>query len=184
MKNISTKEVSVSTFKDTLSMLLPRFGQQAVLDVPRFDFQTGLYLVNQWTSDLGNRYLTYVGISKEIIIEVQTGLHYAAKYLDWVMVGNTQDFNLIVANAYIETHFSIDFLKSDLKLRLTEYVVRNHTAADMPESEVEARVHDIISELFNHKPADLDKRGLRPILIDYCKSRNFCKDFTDKLSNY
>ena len=183
MKLIS-REVSVSTFKDTMSMLLPKFGQQAVLDVPRFDFQTGLYLVNQWVSDLGNRYLTYVGISKESIIEVQAGLHYAAKYLDWVMVGNTQDLNLIVANAYIKTHFSIDFLKSDLESRLTEYVVRNHTADGMSESEVKDHVLDITSEIFNHKPTDLDKRGLRSILIDYCKSRNFCKDFTDNLFNF
>ena len=181
---LTTKEVSVSTFKDTLSMLLPRFGKQAVLDVPRFDFQTGLYLVNQWTSELGNRYLTYVGISKEIIIEVQVGLHYAAKYLDWVMVGKTEDFSLIVSIAYIETHFSIDFLKSDLKSRLAEFVVRNHTADDTPEADVNAHVLDIISEIFNHKPADLDKRGLRPILLDYCKSRNFCKDFTDRFYNY
>lgn len=182
---LTDSQVTVTTFKDTLATLLPQFGKQGVPDIPRFNCGYGLYLVNQWLTDWGNRYLTYVGLSKEIIIEVQVVLHHSAVYFQWLNIANTLDYKFFVANAYFEkTHFSTEFLREELKTQLTEYVTRNHTAEGMTEDQITAHVHGVIDEILNHKPVDLDRRGLRPILVEYCKSRNYCKDFTDEFIDF
>lgn len=177
-----SSQVPVTTLKDVAGKLIPSFGGQAALDIPTFSRDRGLYLVHQYSSLKGNRYLTYVGISRELIVEIVTGVHYSMEYLDRItaMIGNGTDYKCIVAEDYTEkTHFTTERLRSDLESKLTDYVVNEHTAGDMTEAEVNNRVHAILSEMFNHQPEDLDGHGLRYLLSGYCRFRNFCCDFTD-----
>lgn len=177
-----SSQVPVTTLKDVADKLIPSFGTQAALDIPTFSRDRGLYLVHQNVSSKGNRYLTYVGISRELIVEIVTGIHYSMEYLDRVtaLLGDGTNYKCIVAVDYAEkTHFTVERLKSDLESRLTDYVINEHTADDMTESEVGTRVQTILNELFNHKPADLEGHGMRRLLNGYCRFRNFCKDFTD-----
>ena len=177
-----SSQIQETTLKDVADKLIPSFDGRAALDIPTFSRDRGLYLVHQYTSLKGNRYLTYVGISRELIVEIVTGVHYSMEYLDRVtaMIGNGTDYKCIVAEDYNEkTHFTTGRLKSDLESRLTDYVIKEHTAGDMTESEINNRVQTILNELFNHKPDDLDGHGLRYLLNGYCRFRNFCRDYTD-----
>ena len=176
-----------ATLKETVALLLPKFGTQAVPDVPRFNPELGLYLVHHYTAASGNCYLTYVGISKELIIEVNAGLHYGVMYLNNVSasVGNGSNFKCFLADEYtVKTHLTPEQLRSDLECKLTEYVLNEQTSAGMTEKEVGAKVKSILDELFGHKPSDLDKRGTRYLLEGYCRLRNFCSEFINTNSNF
>lgn len=170
------------TVADTISALFPLFGNSKVLDVPLFDPGKHMYLVEQYLSKKGNRYLSYVGISNQLLVEVTLGHFHSWEYVDKVraLICDGNGFRVVCSWECTEpTHFSHDLLVDNLMAMLTDYVVMNSLHSELSPEQVSSEVKKIVSELFLNTPSDLKKPGMRQMLVNYCDQRMVCRDFVE-----
>lgn len=163
-----------------MDRLFPRFGEKA-LDIPSWDEGKGMYLVEQYQAPSGNRSLTYVGVSDQLLLEMTLGHFHSWEFVNKVraMVYDGDGFRIICSHDWEQsTHYRKEDVLPVVAASLKEYVLECGTAEGMGEDEVSAEINKILSDLFTRKVTDLDRRGIRRILATYCSRKGVCSDFT------
>ena len=164
----------------TINKLFPRFGEKA-LDIPSWDEGKGMYLVDQYQSASGNRSLTYVGVSDQLLLEMTLGHFHSWEFVNKVraMVYDGDGFRVICSHDWEQsTHFRKEDVVPVIASSLKEYVLESGNPEGMSENEVSAQIDRILSDLFSRKVVDLDRKGIRQILAYYCMKKGVCSDFT------
>ena len=164
----------------SIDRLFPRFGEKA-LDIPSWDEGKGMYLVDQYQSASGNRSLTYVGVSDQLLVEMTLGHFHSWEFVNKVraMVYDGENFRVICSHDWPQsTHFRREEVVPVIKDSLKEYVMESGNPGSLDEDGVSTEIGRILGELFSRKVEDLDRRGVRRILAGYCRRKGICPDFT------
>ena len=59
-----------------LNRIFPEFGS-ASLDIPYYDSEKHMYIVDQYTSESGNRHVTYVAVGRHLCVEVTLTMYHS-----------------------------------------------------------------------------------------------------------
>lgn len=168
-----------------MDRLFPRFGEKA-LDIPSWDEGKGMYLVDQYQAASGNRSLTYVGVSDQLLLEMTLGHFHSWEFVNKVraMVYDGEGFRVICSHDWPQsTHYRKEDILSVIAASLKEYVLESGNPGGMGEGEISSEIDRILADLFTRKVTDLDRRGIRRILASYCRKRGVCADFTREYDN-
>ena len=168
-----------------MDRLFPRFGEKA-LDIPSWDEGKGMYLVDQYQAASGNRSLTYVGVSDQLLLEMTLGHFHSWEFVNKVraMVYDGDGFRVICSHDWPQsTHYRREDVLPVVAASLKEYVLESGNPGGMGEAEVSAEIDRILTDLFTRKVTDLDRRGIRRILATYCRRKEVCADFTLECDN-
>ena len=168
-----------------MDRLFPRFGEKA-LDIPSWDEGKGMYLVDQYQAASGNRSLTYVGLSDQLLLEMTLGHFHSWEFVNKVraMVYDGEEFRVICSHDWPQsTHYRKEDVLPVVAASLKEYVLESGNPGGMGEAEVSAEIDRILTDLFTRKVTDLDRRGTRRILATYCRRKGLCTDFTREYEN-
>lgn len=163
-----------------MDRLFPRFGEKA-LDIPSWDEGKGMYLVDQYQAPSGNRSLTYVGLSDQLILEMTLGHFHSWEFVNKVraMVYDGEEFRVICSHDWEQsTHFRKEDILPVVAASLKEYVLESGNSEGMSEEEVSIEIGKILADLFSRKVTDINRRGIRRILAAYCRRKGVCADFT------
>jgi len=172
-------------FFHRIERLFPRFGDKA-LDIPSWDEGKGMYLVEQYQAPSGNRSLTYVGVSDQLLLEITLGHFHSWEFVNKAraMVYDGEGFRVICSHDWEQsTHYRKEAVLPVITTSLKEYVLESGIPEGLNEDEVSAEINIILSDLFTRKVTDLDRRGARQILALYCKRKGVCADFTHEYNN-
>ena len=66
---LTTTRINVQNNLALMSKIFPEYGT-ASLDIPYYDSDKHMYIVDQYTSESGNRRVTYVAVSRQLCVEV------------------------------------------------------------------------------------------------------------------
>ena len=166
------------TTESYLNRLFPEFGSRG-LDIPSWDSGKGMYLVDQYQSASGNRSLTYVGVSDQLLIEMTIGHYHSWEFINKVrvMVYDGKDFKVICSHDWEQsTHFNKQEILPLVVSAMTEYVMKSGFPGGLSKEEVSVQMDRILTELFENSVEELDE-GVREILKEYCRRKNICRDF-------
>ena len=169
----------------TINKLFPRFGEKA-LDIPSWDEGKGMYLVDQYQSASGNRSLTYVGVSDQLLLEMTVGHYHSWEFVNKVraMVYDGDGFRVICSHDWPQsTHYRKEDVLLIIASSLKEYVMECGAPDGMGEEKVSTEIDRILADLFSRKVTDLDRRGIRRILAAYCRRKGVCADFSCEYDN-
>lgn len=168
-----------------LERMFPRFGEKA-LDIPSWDEGKGMYLVEQYQAPSGNRSLTYVGVSDQLLLEMTLGHFHSWEFVNKAraMVYDGEGFRVICSHDWEQsTHYRKEDILPIITASLKEYVLDNGIPEGLDEKEVSTEIDNILADLFTRKVTDLDRRGVRKILALYCRKKGICDDFTREYEN-
>ena len=168
-----------------MDRLFPRFGEKA-LDIPSWDEGKGMYLVDQYQAASGNRSLTYVGVSDQLLLEMTLGHFHSWEFVNKVraMVYDGGEFRVICSHDWGQsTHYRKEEVIPVIAASLKEYVLESGSSDGLNGEEVSAEIDKILADLFTRKVADLDRRGVRRILASYCRRKGVCVDFAREYNN-
>lgn len=164
----------------SIDRLFPKFGEKA-LDIPSWDEGKGMYLVDQYQAASGNRSLTYVGVSDQLLVEMTLGHFHSWEFVNKVraMVYDGEEFRIICSYDWPQsTHYRRDEVLPVIKDSLKEYVMESGNPGTLDEDGVSAEIGRILGDLFSRRAEDLDRKGMRRILAGYCQRKGICHDFT------
>ena len=182
MDTTSNTGLTASGKGNSLELLFPKFGTPSrALDIPSWDAGKGMYLVDQYQAQSGNRSLTYVGVSEQLLVEVTLGHYHSWEYINKVraMVYDVDGFRVICSHDWEQsTHFNMGELRSELSSGLSDYVIGSGLSGGKEREYVQKEVEKILDDLFSKDVMDLDRGGIRRILMAYCRKKNVCHDFT------
>ena len=173
---IVTKEVALTN----VNLIFPEFGTRAQ-DVPHYDSEKHMYIVDQYTSAAGNRSLTYVAVGRQLVVEVAIGLYHCWTLLNKVrlLIPNGQRFKVVKTYEWEGTvHYDLVELRNKIILLATEYAQDNiGLAGGKVTDDVEGFVGELVADLLTQDvDSQLEDNGLE-ILRTYCRQMNLCKDF-------
>ncbi len=174
-----------SEFTLRIERIFPKFGNKA-LDIPSWDEGKGMYLVEQYQAPSGNRSLTYVGVSDQLLLEMTVGHFHSWEFVNKAraMVYDGEGFRVICSHDWEQsTHYRKENVLPVIATSLKEYVLESGIPDGLNEDEVSAEIDKILADLFTRKVTDLDRRGVRQILALYCRRKGICADFTHEHNN-
>ena len=90
-----------ANIEKALASIFPVYGNKG-LDVPSFDKDKHMYLVDQHQFDSGNRSLTYAAIAGNVVAEVVLGHYHGWEYMNKlrVLVLDGQDFKVVATKEW------------------------------------------------------------------------------------
>ena len=172
-------EESLISVNNAINALFPKFGERA-LDIPSYDAGKHMYLIDQYRSERGNRSLTYVGLSDQLLVEVTTGLFHNHEYINKIRayISDRGQYRVITTHEYeLKTHFSDEDLREKLSDTLCDYVRSSGNAGSLRPTEIRQRVDSMVDAIFSKTAESLDREGLRQGLAVFCKQKRVCMDF-------
>lgn len=175
-----TSQGEITDFHDLISHIFPEYGTSA-LDIPYYDSEKHMYLVDQYTAESGNRQITYVAAGRKLCIEVTLGLYHSWTYMNKVRIMIPNRDNLKVVKTYDWPQSSYyDVMRLTCKIRdLTrEYASDNlHGLSEDERKQLSEFVDLLVQELFSGDVDTHDRNGCLEVLTAYCKQMKVCRDF-------
>lgn len=166
--------------KSLIQCIFPAFGT-AALDIPYYDSDKHMYLVNQYTSKEGNRSITYVAVSSHLCVEVTIGFYYSWTFMDKIRIMTPNHRLLKVVRTFEwpqSMYFSIVDMCEKIKELVHEYAQSNKCGDSSKEQEELVEFVDSqIAMLFNDQAFSLDNEDTRSVLEAYCRQMKVCCDF-------
>lgn len=188
MRHISNKEMKFNsntalvqeTTSKHLELIFPAFGTKAP-EVPHFDADKHMYIVDQYTSAAGNRSITYVAVGRQLVVEFTVGLYHCWTLMNKVRLLIPNGTTLKVVKTFDwegTTYFNLEALRAKITELATEYAMDNIGMVGGEASEqVGVFVGNLVGDLLaQNVDSQLEDNGLQ-ILFAYCKQMNVCKDF-------
>jgi len=165
---------------DALTAIFPEYGSHA-LDIPHFDADKHMYIVDQYTAASGNRSIMYVAVGRQLVVEFTMGLYHSWSLMNKVRLLIPDGKALKVVKTYDwegTTYFNVDTLHSKIAELATEYAMDN---IGMAGGEVTEQVSNFVGKLVadlldQDVDSQLKDNGLE-ILKSYCRQMKVCKDF-------
>ena len=72
----TTASTSFVNFQSLVSSIFPEYNTPA-LDIPYYDSEKHMYIVDQYTSESGNRHVTYVSVGRHLCVEVALTMYHS-----------------------------------------------------------------------------------------------------------
>lgn len=178
--NLHTTRPTASANTNALTVIFPEYGSPA-LDIPHFDADKHMYIVDQHTAASGNRSIMYVAVGRQLVVEFTMGLFHSWSLMNKVRLLIPDSKALKVVKTYDwegTTYFNVDTLHSKIAELATEYATDN---VGMAGGEVTEQVRDFVGKLISDLlgqdvNSQLKDNGLE-ILKAYCRQMKVCKDF-------
>lgn len=166
--------------KSLIQRIFPVFGTPA-LDIPYYDSEKHMYIVDQHTSKEGNRSITYVAVNNHLCVEVTLGFYHSWTFMNKVrlMIPNYRLLNVVSTFEWPQsTYFNNVEMCEKIKEQVHEYAQSNKYGASVKEQEELAEfVNSQTALLFNDQASSLDNEETRAVLEAYCRQMKVCRDF-------
>lgn len=162
-----------------VTKILPMFGTTG-LDVPVFDKDKHMYLVDQFQFASGNRTLTYAAVSDYIIAEVVFGHYHGWEYMNRLRVLAADGTKMKVINTKEwpqSTKVDLKELKAVLADVLAEYIISSPLVKGFNKEAIRLEAEKMAGDLFGQTEDYLDTPVGRQVLLAYCENCNYCRDF-------
>ncbi len=182
--NLHTTLPATPTNTVTLTAIFPEYGVPA-LDIPHFDADKHMYIVDQHTAASGNRSIMYVAVGRQLVVEFTMGLYHSWSLMNKVRLLIPDGKALKVVKTYDwegTTYLNVDTLHSKIAELATEYAMDN---IGMAGGEVTEQVCEFVGTLVadlldQDVDSQLKDNGLE-ILKAYCRQMKVCKDFVTSI---
>ena len=163
-----------------IDILFPVYGTKA-LDVPHFDADKHMYIVDQYTSAAGNRSITYVAVGRQLVVEFTVGLYHCWTLMNKVrlLIPNVTTLKVVKTFDWEgTTYFNLEALRTKIAELATEYAMDNIGIVGGEASEqVGIFVGELVGDLLAQDvDSQLQNNGLL-VLKAYCLQMKVCKDF-------
>ena len=166
--------------KSLIQRIFPVFGTPA-LDIPYYDSEKHMYIVDQHTSNEGNRSITYVAVNNHFCVEVSLGFYHSWTFMNKIrlMIPNYRLLNVVSTFEWPQsTYFNNVEMCEKIKELVHEYAQSNQCGASAKEQEELAEfVNSQTTLLFNGEASSLDNEETRSVLEAYCRQMKVCRDF-------
>ena len=166
--------------KSLIQRIFPGFGTPA-LDIPYYDTEKHMYIVDQHTSNEGNRSITYVAVNNHLCVEVSLGFYHSWTFMNKIrlMIPNYRLLNVVSTFEWPQsTYFNNVEMCEKIKELVHEYAQSNKCGASAKEQEELAEfVNSQTTLLFNGDASSLDNEETRSVLEAYCRQMKVCRDF-------
>jgi len=166
------------TLENVISRILPVFGEKG-LDVPTFDRDKHMYLVDQYQYSSGNRTLTYAAISDSVIAEVILGHFHGLEYMNKlrILTPDGTKLKVIVTKEWTQsTKADILEIRSAVADGLCEYISSSPVADGFSKEAIRQESERMSTEMFSQTEDYLDTPYGRKVLLAYCDNCNVCHD--------
>ena len=178
--DLMTYSTAAPEMPDTYRSIFPEFGTKAP-DMPLFDSDKHMYIVDQYTSAAGNRSVTYVGVSRQLAVEATFGLYHCWTLMDRIRLLVPDGMSLKVVKTFDfpqTTYYNNGDMNAKILELAKEYAMDNlpGKAAGQEEqvsSFVDALVGNLLSQDVDSQMAD---NGMA-VLKAYCRQMNLCRDY-------
>lgn len=163
-----------------IDLIFPEYGTSAP-DVPHYDSEKHMYIIDQYTATSGNRYVRYVAVGRQMAVELVLGLSHSWTFMDklFLLVPNGRRFEVVKTFDWPQaTYYDLAELRQRITALATEYAIDNigMVGGDVTE-EVNRFVGEMVADLLAQ---DVDSQqsdnGLQ-ILQAICAQLKVCKDF-------
>lgn len=165
---------------DTFSRIFPEYGTKA-LDVPAYDSDKHMFIVEQYVTKGGNRQITYVTVGGSLVVEVTVGFYHSWTLLNKVRMMIPDGTGLKTIGTYEWTgtkYFDFDDLKTKVQEMAVAYAADNAPMVGGRKSdELLNRVRGMISHLFSQNIDDFAEGCGETVLKAYCRQHKVCQDF-------
>ena len=166
--------------KSLIQRIFPVFGTPA-LDIPYYDTEKHMYIVDQYTSNEGNRSITYVAVNNHLCVEVSLGFYHSWTFMNKIrlMIPNYRLLNVVSTFEWPQsTYFNNVEMCEKIKELVHEYAQSNKCGASAKEQEELAEfVNTQTTLLFNGDASSLDNEETRSVLEAYYRQMKVCHDF-------
>lgn len=166
------------TVENVVSRILPTFGTKG-LNVPTFDKDKHMYLVDQYQYDSGNRTLTYAAVSDNVIAEVVLGHFHGWEYMNRLRILTPDGSKIKVAITKEwdrSTKADLREICTAVAEGLSEYISSNPAAQGINKDTIRKEAEKIATSLFSQTEDYLDTTLGRQVLLAYCENCNYCAD--------
>ena len=166
--------------KSLIQRIFPVFGTPA-LDIPYYDSEKHMYIVDQHTSKEGNRSITYVAVNNHLCVEVTLGFYHSWTFMNKIrlMIPNYRLLNVVSTFEWPQsTYFNNVEMCEKIKELVHEYAQSNKCGASAKEQEELAEfVNSQTTLLFNGDASSLDNEETRSVLEADCRQMKVCRDY-------
>ena len=178
--NPHTVDSATLANSDALTAIFPEFGTSAP-DIPHFDADKHMYIVDQYTAASGNRSIMYVAVGRQLVVEFTMGLYHSWSLMNKLRLLIPDGAALKVVKTFDwegTTYFNLDILRCKIAELAMEYAMDNIGVVGGQASEqVSAFVGKLVGDLLSQDvDSQLKDNGLQ-VLKAYCRQTNVCKDF-------
>lgn len=178
--DLHTTRSTANVNTDALTAIFPEFGGSS-RDIPFFDADKHMYIVDQHTAASGNRSITYVAVGRQMVVEFTMGLFHCWSLMNKIRLLIPDGTALKVVKTFDwegTTYFNLDALRSKITELATENAMDNIGLVGGETTEqVGIFVEKLVSDLLDQDvESQVQGNGLE-ILKAYCRQMNVCKDF-------
>lgn len=175
-----TSNGEIASLQTMISCIFPEYGTSA-LDIPYYDSEKQMYLVDQYTAESGNRQITYVAAGRKLCVEVTLGFYHSWTFMNKVrvMIPNRESLKVVKIYEWPQSSY-YDVFKLSEKIRelVREYAADNLQDISKEEAEqLKEFVDALIYELLSGDVESHDRNGSLEVLAAYCKQMKVCKDY-------
>jgi hypothetical protein len=170
----------IANLQNAISIIFPEYGTSA-LDIPYYDSEKHMYLVDQYTADSGNRQITYVAAGRKLCVEVTLGFYHSWTYMNKIriMVPNRDALKVVKTFDWPQSsYYDVMELTGKIRDLACEYASDNLQGLSKAEKQqLSEFVDTLVKELLSGDVDTHDKNGCLEVLTAYCKQMKVCKDF-------
>ena len=165
-----TLQVKITNLQNAICSIFPEFGTSAI-DIPYYDSDKHMYIVDQYTSESGNRRVTYVAVSRQLCVEVTLTMYHSWTLMSSVrvMIPNVESLKVVKTYEWPQTtYFNL------LKLCEADNL---HDLSEEEQTQLTEFVDSLVDGLLR---GDIDTHlqdGCHEILAAYCRQMKVCRDF-------
>ena len=170
----------IANLQNAISLIFPEYGASAS-DIPYYDSEKHMYLVDQYTSDSGNRQITYVAAGRKLCVEVTLGFYHSWTYMNKirVMIPNRDALKVVKTFDWPQSsYYNVMELTGKIRDLAREYASDNlQGLSDNEKKQLSDFVDTLVQELLSGDVDTHDRNGCLEVLVAYCKQMKVCKDF-------
>lgn len=181
--SLTSHSSTQSLTRDTIDVIFPTFGTRAI-DVPSYDQDKHMYIVDQHTSAAGNRSITYVAIGDRLVVEAVMGIYHCWTIMNWIRLLVFDGAELKVAKTYNwegTNYYDISKLSDKITDLAIQYVLDSLKMEGQDATEeIISQARTIIGMILEEDVVDhVDNNTVR-ILQAYCRQMKVCRDYIAK----
>ena len=181
--SISQNNVSSPLNGETLNSIFPLYGTVAP-DVPVFDPDKHMYIVDQHTSVAGHRSITYVAIGGQLLIEVILGLFHCWTIMNTIrlLVFDGTTLKVVMIHEWKGTNYYNPIaLRETITELIARYVLANlEFVGQQATEEIVAQARSLVASMLELSIGDHARNNLLRVLKAYCSQMNLCLDYVTK----
>ncbi len=165
---------------DAFKVIFPEFGTKAA-DVPYYDSDKHMYIVDQYVSVSGHRQITYVAMCGNLLVEHTEGLYHSFTFMNKLrlMIPNGNELKVIRTFDWPEkSYFNLSALQDKIKEVVVEYAKDNiSVVGGVKTEELISSVKKMVDTIFLQDMESHIKGNCTVILKAYCRQMKCCKDY-------